>query len=184
MGVKLSATLPTYQERIAKLTAQAPRVDAKLQSLIDERRVGVGSAHPDLVRGAAVFAQNCAACHRIGGVGNLVGPQLDGIGSRGVDRLCEDILDPNRNVDKAFRAQLIVQNDGEVITGLPRREAGDLLVFANSAGQEFSIAKSAVKERRDSALSLMPENFGEIVTPQDFYHLIGYLSQQRTSQPQ
>ena len=182
VGGKLSATLPMQKERIARLTAQAPKVDAKLQALIDERRSGFAAARPDLARGAAVFTQNCAVCHRLGGLGNLVGPQLDGIGSRGLDRLCEDILDPNRNVDRAFRAQLIVQNDGEVVTGLPRREAGDLLVFANSAGQEFSIAKSTVKERRDSALSLMPENFGEIVTPQDFYHLLGYLSQQRTAQ--
>ncbi|MBI1841643.1 MAG: HEAT repeat domain-containing protein [Verrucomicrobia bacterium] len=182
VGGKLAASLPAQKERVARLTAQAPKPDAKLQGLIDERRAGFGAARPDLARGAVVFAQSCAACHRIAGVGNLVGPQLDGIGSRGVDRLCEDILDPNRNVDRAFRAQLIVQNDGEVVTGLPRREEGDLAIFANSAGQEFSIAKGTIKERRDSALSLMPENFGEILSVQDFYHLLGYLGQQRSAQ--
>ena len=34
----------------------------------------------------------------------MVGPQLDGVGTRGLERLIEDVLDPNRNVDPAFRA--------------------------------------------------------------------------------
>ena len=37
------------------------------------------------------------------GKGAKVGPQLDGIGTRGLDRLMEDILDPNRNVDQTLR---------------------------------------------------------------------------------
>ena len=53
--------------------------------------------------GKRVYDQNCAICHQIDGQGGLVGPQLDGIGGRGLDRLLEDILDPNRNVDHAFR---------------------------------------------------------------------------------
>lgn len=172
---KLATVLPAESARIQRMTAAAPESNAGIQKLIDARRARFNPAAADVARGAAVFAQNCAACHRLEGVGNLVGPQLDGIGNRGVDRLCEDILDPNRNVDKAFRTQLIIQVDGEVVSGLPRREEGETLVFANAAGQEFSLSRKQVQERRDSPNSLMPENFGEILSESDFNNLLAHL---------
>ncbi|HAM70199.1 MAG TPA: hypothetical protein DCM86_00965 [Verrucomicrobiales bacterium] len=175
---KLESTLPAAVDRIRRLAAAAPEANADLQRLIDTRRAGYAPGKSDPARGAAVFAQTCAVCHKIEGTGNLVGPQLDGIGNRGIDRLCEDILDPNRNVDHAFRTHLIVQTDGEVVSGLPRREEGDSLVLANSAGQEFVVSKKSIKERRESANSLMPENFGEILSPADFNHLLAFLMSQ------
>lgn len=178
---KLSASLPSQGDRIAKLTAGLPKTDGKLQALIDQRRAAYPTAVTDPTKGAALFTQNCAVCHKLAGAGNLVGPQLDGIGARGVDRLCEDILDPNRNVDHAFHTQLIIMNDGEVTSGLPRREEGDLLILANALGQEFSVAKKDVKERRESQTSLMPENFGEILSVSDFNNLMRYLLDQRAA---
>ena len=77
-----------------------------------------------------------------------------------------------------IRTQLIVLADGEVTSGLPRREEGDSLILANAAGQEFTVSKKSIKERRDSANSLMPENFGELLSAADFNHLIGYLLRQ------
>ena len=175
---RLAASLPLAADRVKTLLRNTPLTDQGIQKLIDDRRSSFDFSKSDTLRGAAVFAQSCAVCHKIEGAGNLIGPQLDGIGNRGVDRLCEDILDPNRNVDQAFRVQLIVLNDGEVTSGLARREEGDLWVMANSAGQEFSIPKKNIKERRDSANSLMPENFGELLTPADFNHLLGFLVKQ------
>ncbi|MBL9168508.1 MAG: c-type cytochrome [Verrucomicrobiales bacterium] len=175
---KLSATLPASKDRIEQLTAGLPNADQTVQKLIDDRRNGFNPTQADAVRGAAVYAQACAVCHQLKGVGKLVGPQLDGIGNRGLERLCEDILDPNRNVDQAFRTQLWVMKDGEVLTGLPRREEGDLVVLANAAGQETSYPKKDIQERRDSPNSLMPENLGEAIPPADFNHLLAYLLQQ------
>ena len=42
-----------------------------------------------------------------GGKGNRIAPQLDGIGSRGLERLLEDTLDPRRIVDQAFRTSVL-----------------------------------------------------------------------------
>lgn len=175
---KMSATLASAKSQIDQLTASLPNTDQALQKLIDDRRNGFDATKADATRGAAVFAQTCAVCHQIKGVGKLIGPQLDGIGNRGLERLCEDILDPNRNVDQAFRTQLWVMKDGEVLTGLPRREEGDLAILANAAGQENSYPKKDIQERRDSPNSLMPENLGEAMPPTDFNHLLAYLLQQ------
>jgi hypothetical protein len=34
--------------------------------------------------------------------GGNIGPQLDGIGGCGLERVVEDIIDPHRNVDPTF----------------------------------------------------------------------------------
>ena len=63
--------------------------------------------------------------------------------------------------------------------GLFRREEGAVLVLANTAGQEFTVPKADVKERRESTTSLMPANFGEALTVEQFCNLLGFLIEQR-----
>jgi putative heme-binding domain-containing protein len=127
--------------------------------------------------------KNCAACHKIGNEGAVIGPQLDGIGQRGLERLCEDILDPNRNVDGAFRSTLFTLKDGEVVSGLFRREEGETIVLAESTGKEITIARKDIAERRDSEVSLMPENFGELLSAEDFSDLMAFLLSNRAPRP-
>jgi putative heme-binding domain-containing protein len=100
---------------------------------------------------------------------------LDGIGARGLERLCEDVLDPNRNVDRAFRNTLVTLKDGDIVSGLFRREEGETIVLADSTGKEISISKKNIEERQETDSSLMPENFGEVITPVEFSHLMAFL---------
>jgi putative heme-binding domain-containing protein len=97
------------------------------------------------------------------------------VGGRGAARLMEDILDPSRNVDPAFRVTLFTMKDGDVETGLLRREEGDLVVVADSTGKERSLKKGEILSRKASALSLMPDNFSETIKPDDFNQLVGFL---------
>ena len=100
---KLRATkLADLDARLAKLTAGLPPRDERLRKLVDERRKNFAQAKSDAALGKKVFEKTCAACHRLAGQGTKIGPELDGIGQRGLDRLLEDVLDPNRNVDQAF----------------------------------------------------------------------------------
>jgi putative heme-binding domain-containing protein len=87
----------------------------------------------------------------------------------------EDILDPNRNVDGAFRATLFELKDGDLVSGLFRREEGELVIYAESTGKELSIAKKNIKERRQSELSLMPENFNDTIPATEFNDLMAFL---------
>lgn len=161
--------------RIAKLTANLPAADIVLESLLKDRVRSFDATKASAERGQKIFQTNCAACHSIGGIGAHVGPQLDGIGIRGVSRLAEDVLDPSRNVDAAFRYNTYVLDTGDVIAGIPRREEGDTITVADSTGKDVQIAKSKVKRMVQSNLSLMPSNFGEIIKPEDFNDLMSYL---------
>ena len=85
------------------------------------------------------------------------------------------MLDPNRSVDPAFRSTLLILNDGDVVSGLLRREEAELVVLADSTGKEISVPKKQIQERRQSETSLMPENFGELISVEDFNNLLAYL---------
>ena len=172
---------PRLEERLKTLLAGLPPADRALAALLDRRRAeyrkSAASHRPD--EGAAVFEKNCAACHQLGGKGGRVGPQLDGIGSRGIDRLFEDILDPNRNVDQAFRSTVLATENGQVVSGLLLREEGEVLILADAQGKEVRIPKETVVERKTSALSPMPANFADQVSREDFDRLLNYLLSRR-----
>jgi putative heme-binding domain-containing protein len=126
-----------------------------------------------------VFEKNCANCHQLAGKGAKVGPQLDGVGVRGLDRLLEDTLDPNRNVDQAFRLTSLTLKSGQVVEGLLLKEEGAVYVLADKQGKEVRVPRDTVDERATSQLSPMPANFADQIPEADFYHLLAYLLAQR-----
>jgi putative heme-binding domain-containing protein len=170
-----AAKIPDLDARIARLTANLPGANVEIDRLIAARAAAFSPAKADASRGADVFARNCAVCHTIEGKGGLLGPQLDGIGGRGPDRLLEDILDPNRNVDRAFRMNVVTLKSGAVVAGLPRREEGEQLIMADAAGQETRIAKGDITERKETETSLMPPTFGEVIPPAELNDLLAFL---------
>jgi len=173
---RMTADQPAnVRDRLSHLMKDLTPIRQEVEKLIATRQAGFDSSKAMPGEGAAIFQKNCAVCHQIDGKGGLVGPQLDGVGNRGLDRLCEDILDPNQNVDRAFRTQIVVLAGGDVMTGLARREEGKVLVLADSTGKEISIPEQDIKERRESELSLMPDNYGELLSPKEFNDLMSFL---------
>jgi putative heme-binding domain-containing protein len=153
----------------------SPEQRAALDQFIAARLASFQKAKPDPVIGATLFATHCAACHQIAGQGGLIGPQLDGIGTRGPARLIEDILDPNRNVDAHFRLHLITRKDGTTHTGFLKAEIGQVLILADATGTETRIPKADIKTDQTLPHSLMPPTFDQTLSESDFTDLIGYL---------
>lgn len=171
--------LPDVPARLERLTAGLPPADERLRALVEARRAGFSRAKTDPSVGQAVFKKHCAACHRLGGEGAKIGPDLDGVGLRGADRLLEDVLDPNRNVDQAFRSTLIQTVDGRVLQGLLLREEGQVLVIADEKGQEQRLRLEEIDQRVLTQQSPMPANVAELVSEAEFYHLLAWLLAQR-----
>jgi putative heme-binding domain-containing protein len=178
-----SSGLPRVTDRIATLMKGLPPADQKLHELFARRHAGFAAAKADPSQGVAIFEKHCAICHQLGGKGAKVGPQLDGIGSRGLDRLMEDILDPNRNIDQTFRATNLALSNGQVLSGLLLREDGEVIVMADAQGKEIRVPKSSVEERTTSPLSPMPANLIDQIPEKDFYSLLGYLLTHREDRP-
>ena len=89
--------------------------------------------------------------------------------------LTEDILDPSRNVDVAFRSTTVVLTSGRVLTGFSRGFEGERLVLVDTKGQEQSIARGDIEEQVVSRRSPMPDNVAKLLTQQEFRDLLAYL---------
>ncbi len=165
----------SLRDRAAALTKDLPPEDARLDGVIAKRVEEFRAAQPDAGHGQQVFAQNCAVCHRIRGDGGNIGPNLDGVSARGVHRLLEDILDPNRNVDPAFRQTMIETHDGRTVAGVNLRTEGELLLLNDAAGKEQSVTKAQVKSQTQSHLSLMPPVFEQTLAAKDLGDLVAFL---------
>jgi putative heme-binding domain-containing protein len=173
--------VPDLEKRLAKLTEGLPKAEQRLQQLIAQRRDGFLKAKPDAVKGEAIFVKNCAICHQVGGKGAKFGPQLDGVGIRGVDRILEDVLDPNRNVDQAFRRTLLNLKNGKVVSGLLLKQEGAVLVLADEQGKEVRVEEKDVDEKLVTQSSPMPANVADLVPEAEFYDLLAYLLAQRAA---
>ena len=178
-----AAKLANLDERLAKLTADVPPADERISQLIAARHEAYGKARPDAALGQQVFVKTCAGCHRVAGQGAKVGPDLDGVGLRGLDRLLEDVLDPSRNVDQAFRATVVSTVEGLTLSGLALREEGAVLVLADAQGKEVRVPTAEIEERAVTKLSPMPNNVADLVPENDFINLLAFLlSQQQKSE--
>lgn len=166
---------PAQQSRIDAFLANGED-DRKLrQSLIQQRVEGFDNTGRRIAKGKAVFETNCSACHQVNGSGGLIGPQLDGIGNWGVQALTEKILDPNRNISESFRTYTIKLKDGEQRTGLMRRREGEVIVFADINGREFSVEQSQIDTLIASRYTLMPDQYRHILSEEQFGELMEYL---------
>ncbi len=180
-GQLIAAHVKDAADRIEKLTGSLPALSDQTQKLIDARRTTFKNSSPLKERGKEVFIKQCSACHQIAGQGALVGPQLDGIGNRGFERIVEDVLDPNRNVDPNFYSTIFALADGRVVSGLLRRKDGANFVVADSKGKEIIIPEVEIEERKTTKLSPMPADFGSTIGESEFNDLIAYLSSQAGS---
>ncbi len=174
-----AARIENLDKQLADLTKGLQPADQKLAELIKQRTVKFTSAKLDKEAGLKLYTKHCAACHKIGEAGGKVGPNLDGIGVRGLERLLEDTLDPNRNVDAAFRARVLDLVDGTTKTGLMLRVEGEVLVMADDMGKEFRVPTKDIEKNRETMLSPMPANFGEVIPEAEFFLIVGYLLDQK-----
>ncbi len=145
--------------------------------LVESKFGAIKSIPVDLALGAKVFVEKCALCHRLGTVGQVVGPQLDGVGNRGVERLLEDILWPDRNVDEAFRVTLIRLEDGVTVAGVVTDRNDQSISLVDQAGKREVIQVDDIDEERHSNVSLMPSNMEESITDADLASLLGFLKE-------
>jgi putative heme-binding domain-containing protein len=162
--------------RAAALVKNLPSEDARLDALIFARTAAFAAAKPDAARGATLFAQNCAACHRVKDIGGNLGPSLDGIGSRTIQRTIEDILDPSRNIDPNFRLSTVTLKNGETKSGVNLRPEGPATLLRDPAtNEEISIPTADIQSTAASPVSPMPAAYDTLLSESDFFDVITYL---------
>jgi uncharacterized repeat protein (TIGR03806 family) len=140
-------------------------------------------------RGRTLFRETgCIQCHRLGGDGGTVGPDLDGIARRlGRREILESIVEPSKVVADAYAAFLIATNDGSVHSGRIEREDDSVVVLRPAPPAELvTIAKDEIAERRRSEQSNMPAGMLNVLHEDEVLDLLAFLlgdAQARSSKP-
>jgi putative membrane-bound dehydrogenase-like protein len=177
---------PADAERVRALVGEAAR--ATLTSMLEKRdaesRAKLDRFRPlltggDPARGRAVFAGAvvaCAACHRVGGVGGLVGPDLTKAGAiRSGNDLLESILIPGSTIAQGYDQYVAVLDGGERRAGTLASQTPDAITLRDAGGIERRIARGELKDLRRLTVSLMPEGLEAGLTHQEFRDLLAYL---------
>ncbi|WP_435020039.1 PVC-type heme-binding CxxCH protein [Tundrisphaera sp. TA3] len=125
--------------------------------------------------GMAVFRKNCAACHRLGGEGAEVGPDLSTITDRSDEVLLTAVLDPNRAFEARFTTFLIATADGRTLSGIVASETAASITLLRQDGQGDIVPRSEIAEMTSSGKSLMPEGLEETIPPRDLADLFAAL---------
>src|SRR5205823_14800493 len=76
-------------------------------------------------RGQQVFARACAACHRLAGVGQPIGPDLATVRDKPPEWLLPALFDPNRAVDARYLGYVASTREGRVLAGVLAEEGGN-----------------------------------------------------------
>ena len=136
-------------------------------------------APADLENGRRIFHHdrlaNCSHCHRHGGRGNVVGPDLSSLGNK-QDRtwLLKSILEPSREMAPEYQPRTIILNDGRTFTGIRLRSyIKETIRDAN--GQNLTFDRSDVEAMVESPVSFMPSGLVHSLTDRELKDLLAFL---------
>jgi putative heme-binding domain-containing protein len=126
--------------------------------------------------GAALFKKNCAVCHRLAGEGGVVGPDLSAIHKQPAESILKDILRPSDKITAGFLAYLAETVDGQVFIGVVSTESDNSITLQLASGQSTTLLRKQLADLKPLSQSLMPDNFAEILTPQDAAAILAWLN--------
>ncbi len=132
-------------------------------------------------RGRSVFTTNptaqCKSCHKVGNIGESVGPDLTGIGLK-YDRiaLLDQILEPSRTIDPQYVSYLLETKDGRVLTGLLVQKSASEVVLKDAQGKTVRVPSGQVERLVSQPRSLMPDLLLRDLTAPQVADLLEFLS--------
>lgn len=172
---------PTIRSRSAKLFAAASGDEIKSQ--IDRfSTVNIERGNP--IVGRAIFQKYCAGCHRVDGLGHVIGPDLAALTDKTATTIVTAIVDPNRNVDQRYAAYTALTQSGQVFTGIMVSESLGSFVLKANEGKEQTILRKdldGADSLRNTGKSFMPEGLARELDLRAMQNLLAFLAQASAS---
>ncbi len=162
-------------QSMAKLLSQGEKVteDAELATY-GLAIIGGDSANGKRIFNSHVEAQ-CSRCHRAGGSGSNIGPDLAKVVKKRDDKhLLRSLLKPSSDIEPKYQSQSFLLYSGNVVQGVPVRETGNSIVVADKDGKEVEIDKDDIEESIVQKNSLMPE-MSKVLNPVEIRDLLAFL---------
>ena len=158
------------------------RADALFSdSLVSDRHAVYEKYRPalrldaDADAGRNVFRQVCAECHKVGDMGDEVGPDLLSVVIRNKEVLMTDILMPNESIEAGYEEYLVETTDGRQISGVIAVETPDSVTLRRAKGEQDVVPRKSIAELRSLSVSPMPEDLENEIDLQAMADLLAYL---------
>jgi putative heme-binding domain-containing protein len=124
-------------------------------------------------------ATMCATCHRFGGDGGSIGPDLTGAGNRYSMRdLVENITEPSKVISDQYGSHQLEKTDGSLLVGrIISEESGRINLMTNPFAPAFltTIDSKEIRNRKDHPVSMMPPGLINTLNEEELKDLLAYL---------
>jgi alcohol dehydrogenase (cytochrome c) len=117
----------------------------------------------------------CAVCHQVNGRGSRVGPDLSSIGRWTAAALRETILNPNQREGRERNVVIVKTRNGREIRGVRRNEDTFSLQLMDTSQNFHLLVKRDLASVRYEEKSLMPEDYGQRLRPEEIDNTVAYL---------
>ena len=175
------------------LDAASKREDPRIQEKLKKYQGSVTAASDNLAEylpalvggntaaGDKIFHNrtdvSCIRCHTIHGSGGIVGPVLDGIGTRKDRRyILESIVYPNAQIAPGFESITLKLKDGRGIIAIVKKETETELDLVDADSHEIKVMKADIVSRQKGQ-SAMLEGLAKLLSKHDLRDLVEYLAQ-------
>ncbi len=166
-----SRALPLHRFLLPWAVLKRPAGPATAERDVPELRGG------NWARGRKVFFSeqaNCAKCHKVGGEGGSIGPDLSNLPQRDYASVLRDITEPSFAINPDYITQVVVLKDGRVVIGVVRTE-GSRLSIGDKDGKLTSVRRDEVESLDPSPVSIMPEGLPKQLGPERMRDLLVFL---------
>ncbi|MGV3484667.1 MAG: c-type cytochrome [Planctomycetaceae bacterium] len=122
-------------------------------------------------------AAQCAKCHRLGGEGGAIGPDLSTAGRKyPLPDLLDAILDPSKVISDQYGSMQVLTSDGQVLVGRLVRLDGKLHIYtADPDKPPVVIDEADAEEVTESKVSQMPAGLVNGLNEEELKDLVAYL---------
>ena len=183
-GLQLAESSPTRpRELIAAIQKAGGLKPMKMSLTTSEMTTMIErvATRGDAARGESIYRRQnlqCVACHAIGEVGGVIGPNMVSIGaSAPMDYLIESLLEPSKKIKEGYHTNLVTLKNGDAHAGGIVSESKTELVIRDLTGKHNRIAKADITSQTISPVSLMPVGLTAQLREDEFVDLVRFMSE-------
>ena len=154
-----------------EVAAAEERAYARYRGLLNDKAMAGANA----ASGRSVFQRTCGPCHKMYGEGGAIGPDITGSNRANLEYLLLNVLNPNAEVQDAYKMVVVTTRDGRTRAGNVIAETDRQITLRVVGGDPVAIAKADIQSRESTATSMMPPGLFDALTDREVIDLVGYL---------
>jgi putative heme-binding domain-containing protein len=140
------------------------------QRKLDPSRI----AEANLASGHDIFKKTCAACHKLFGEGQTIGPDLTGANRRNLNYLLSNVIDPSAAVPVDFQLTIVLTQDGRVVSGFISQQSESAMTIQTES-ESIQIPSEEIDAVKVSAVSMMPDGLLDKLSEEQVRDLFAWM---------